>query len=494
MADISIEALHIVKSALSVFQTDIEGLSIRSLSCANTITNNCTTQIKQTKLEISQVEQTISELERRIDSLENTIIRATDEYHNLIARIPKIQNAIQSLNLQISYLNSQIASLYSQLCDTDDDDICQQLGDQIAALEEQIQQCEYQCSEFEGELQDAEERKTDLQQQICSAKSEKAECEEQRDTQKNRYNKMRNKLERLRSAFSRVENDLNIYVAATKKFESNSLNSVQNNTNAVIKCLDSINQYLAINLGSQNSGSSLSHGFASNSSGPNNSHTGSPEQQLRDYMYSHNYGIDDYNTYSQDPEWQELHSQVYPDFHRLSTADSLPDSDIHFCGLPIQHLPNGTWGVVSSCQSSYEEYSNHFDDYAVENYPSCEFRTVDARRIAGIDMISDRDLANPEIFWGRSGGTFESFMEIAQLIPSIQQQLDNGIGLEAIMSDEHLGECARLFFNVNSLDHPTVYENDGFYELSGGGRHRVMLAQLLGYSIPVRVRGRIFHR
>lgn len=323
MADISTEALYVVRNSLSVFQTDIEGLSIRSLNCANTITNNCTTQIKQTKLEISQIEQTISELERKINSLENAIIRATDEYHNLIARIPKIQNTIQSLNSQISYLNSQIASLYAQLCDTDDDDIRQQLEDQIAALEEQIQQCECQCSELKGELRNAEERKTDLQQQISSVKSEKAEYEDQCNTQKKRCNKMKNKLERLQSAFSHVESDLNIYVAATKKFESNSLNSMQNNTNAVRKCLDSINQYLAINLGPRNSGSSLSHGFASNSSGLNNSHTGSPEQQLRDYMYSHNYGIDDYNTYSQDPEWQELHSQVYPDSYDASTIIKL---------------------------------------------------------------------------------------------------------------------------------------------------------------------------
>ncbi len=390
-------------------------------------------------------------------------------------------------------MDSQIASLRSRFGETDDD-ARQQLQDQINALENQIQQCEHRCNELEDELRNAEDQKADLQQEISSAKAEKAECEDQRDTQKNRCNKMRNKLERLQSAFHRVESDLNAYVSATKKFESSSLNSVQNNTNAVKKCLDSIDQYLAINLGSRNGDSSPSHPSASTPCPSNDSHTGSPEQQLRNYMYSHNYGINDYNIYSQDPEWQELHSQVYPGFHTQSASEALADSDTHFCGLPIQRLPNGTWGVISSCQSAYEVYSNDFDAYVIENYPSCEFKTVDARRIAGIDMISDRDLANPEIFWERSGGTFESFMAIAQLIPSVQQQLDNGISLETIMSDPHLGECARLFFNVNRVDHPTVYENDGFYELSGGGRHRVMLAQLLGYSIPVRVRGRISHR
>ena len=36
--------------------------------------------------------------------------------------------------------------------------------------------------------------------------------------------------------------------------------------------------------------------------------------QLSDYMSEHNYGPDDFATYSQDPEWQRLHSNAYPDY------------------------------------------------------------------------------------------------------------------------------------------------------------------------------------
>ena len=36
--------------------------------------------------------------------------------------------------------------------------------------------------------------------------------------------------------------------------------------------------------------------------------------QLSEYMNEHNYGVDDYETYSKDPVWQELHGAAYPDY------------------------------------------------------------------------------------------------------------------------------------------------------------------------------------
>ena len=39
----------------------------------------------------------------------------------------------------------------------------------------------------------------------------------------------------------------------------------------------------------------------------------SAKEQLNQYMSDHNYGIGDYNEYSQDPTWRELHSTVFPD-------------------------------------------------------------------------------------------------------------------------------------------------------------------------------------
>ena len=49
-------------------------------------------------------------------------------------------------------------------------------------------------------------------------------------------------------------------------------------------------------------------------------------RQLSEYMNEHNYGSDDFATYSQDPEWQQLHSNTYPDY--VLPEDSSKGSDI----------------------------------------------------------------------------------------------------------------------------------------------------------------------
>ena len=474
MVDVTTEALQTVKNALSTFQSDISGLSMRATDNADDITEECKSKINLTKTEIAQVETQIAILNKQISNLEAKIEQATNQYNALLARIPQLENNIRSLNSRISALNSQIASLRSQLANTEDDDERQQIQEQINALSRQVSQCEAERSQLESELQNSEQKKAELQQTINSAKSQKAQCESELSTQKNRCNKMKDKLERLNTTYSRVELDLNAYVAATKKFEGNASERTQSNTSAIEKCMKSIEEYLSINIGF-----GLHHG-------------NTPREQLSNYMNSHNYGIDDYSTYSQDPEWQRLHNQVYGTSH--SDHIELPSSEHHFCGLPIQRMPNGTWGVISSCYEAYDAYSQNADDYTCESFNAIEIRTVNAREIAGIDMISDREIDNPQLFWGRSGGTYESFEAIAQLIPEVQERIDGGDNLSNLMSDDRLGACASLFFNTNSPDHPTVYVGDGFYELSGGGRHRVMLAQRLGFSIPVRVRGRIIHR
>ena len=51
--------------------------------------------------------------------------------------------------------------------------------------------------------------------------------------------------------------------------------------------------------------------------------------QLSDYMNEYNFGADDFDTYSQDPKWQELHKAAFPDCYSKELADSTAfDNDI----------------------------------------------------------------------------------------------------------------------------------------------------------------------
>lgn len=271
-------------------------------------------------------------------------------------------------------------------------------------MSRQVSQCEAEKSQLESELQNSEQRKAELQQTINSAKSQKAQCESELSVQKNRCNKMKDKLERLNATYSRVEADLNSYVAATKKFEGNASERTRDNSSAIDRCIESIEQYLSANVGI-------------------GSHYGNrTQEQLMD------------NINSQNSEWKEPHNRVCGASNL--NCPELPDSENHFCGLPIERMANGSWGVISACHEAYDVYSRNDDDYTYENFDAFEIRTINAREIAGIDMISDREINNPQSFWGRSGGTYESFEAIARLIPEVQERIDSGDSLSNLMSDD----------------------------------------------------------
>ena len=249
MVDVTTEALQIVKNALSTFQSDINGLSMRAMNSADEITEHCKTQIKQTKVEIIQIEAQIGILKKQTAYLEEKIDQATNRYNALLVRIPQLENKICFITSRISELNSQIASRRLQLADTKDDNERQQIQEQINVLGYQVSQCQSERSQMETELHNSERYKMELQQAIDSAKSQKSQMESQLSVQKNRCNKTKDKLERLNMAFSRVEAELNTYVNAIKKFEGNASVKTQNNKSAVDKCIESIDQYMNANIG-----------------------------------------------------------------------------------------------------------------------------------------------------------------------------------------------------------------------------------------------------
>lgn len=253
MVDVTTEALKAVKNALANFQSDIDGISIRSANNADDITEECKVHIRQTKAEIARVEAQITVLNKQIIDLEAKIVQTTNQYNALLARIPQLENNIRSLDSKISALYSQVSSLRSKLANTDDAGIRYQIQGQINNLMHQISKLKTEQNRMEKELRDSNGKKNELQQIISSSKAQKVQCENDLSVQKNRCNKMKYKLERLNSAYNRVESDLNAYVIATKKFEVNASERAEGNRSAVEKCIDSVEQYLSLNMCTQSS-------------------------------------------------------------------------------------------------------------------------------------------------------------------------------------------------------------------------------------------------
>ncbi|EHL14787.1 hypothetical protein HMPREF9630_00830 [Peptoanaerobacter stomatis] len=88
-----------------------------------------------------------------------------------------------------------------------------------------------------------------------------------------------------------------------------------------------------------------------------------PHQRIAEYMNEHNYGREDFATYSQDPVWQELHSAAFPDYDLSAVtntneinADVNPISGGRFENVSYQQGQNdigaqGTCGPTSIANS-----------------------------------------------------------------------------------------------------------------------------------------------
>ena len=172
---------------------------------------------------------------------------------------------------------------------------------------------------------------------------------------------------------------------------------------------------------------------------------------MADYMNGHNYGLDDYSEYSQDPEWQKLNADLQQSLGMDVTTDvstPLPESgkDVSATELP-------------------------------DNCVMVNASDIDMTYAQGMD--SDQ-------FWNHHGNTKEDYMRIAEGIPDVQQVLDSGKSLDEIKQDPDLKDTAHAYFDPENMI-KVEQQADGSYSFADDGRHRIAAAQEMGYDIPVQV-------
>lgn len=143
---------------------------------------------------------------------------------------------------------------------------------------------------------------------------------------------------------------------------------------------------------------------------------------------------------------------------------------------------------------NHEAFINDWDGYSSDDFytemfgENAQVETVDSSSIEGI-RVSEHDISDTGIFWGqhKSGGSKESFVEIASKIPEVKEALAKGKSLFELENDEELGTCTAIYFDPSNI--PQVIQCDGYYEFQSNGRHRIIAARELGYDIPVKIIG-----
>lgn len=230
-----------------------------------------------------------------------------------------------------------------------------------------------------------------------------------------------------------------------------------------------------------------------------------PMEALTAYMCAHNYGKMDYGIYSKDPEWQKLHKAAFPDYHQKKeeqevlrqntirkTLEKKGEKVADFSGYTATEAPNGSWFIVGNDADVHERFMKFWngglDDYYSEECD--EIRYIDSRKVEGIS-ISAYNLENPQSFWGMhsNGNSFEAWEERSRNLSFIESELAQGKKYEDLLTRPELKECLETYFNVNHPKPITVIEVEGeeFYEFGRDGRHRLLTAQKMGATIPVKV-------
>ena len=147
--------------------------------------------------------------------------------------------------MEISSLQQQLSALQAQLADAEDDDIRQQIQSQINMVTQQLNSLFREQSELEYQIQNAEKQKASLRQKVSEMKSEKSRCEQELSIAKKKKNQYQQKFDRLKIILGTVNSNLDVYINATRKFESSSSSSAGQNIKAVDKCIEHIEEYLS---------------------------------------------------------------------------------------------------------------------------------------------------------------------------------------------------------------------------------------------------------
>ena len=177
-----------------------------------------------------------------------------------------------------------------------------------------------------------------------------------------------------------------------------------------------------------------------------------PMEALRQYMYSRNYGADDYGICSKDPEWQQLHRAAY------LTAFA------------------GTVGKA--------DYTAYLADPGAYEYRPTGDSSLHYVRSAGIQGI--RGLDDPA-FWSSRSWSFQQYVDIARQIPKVRSMLREGRSAESISAGGGLaGACARAYFMNGGI---RVIQVGNSVMLEDNGRHRAAAALIAGVSVPVSIAG-----
>ncbi len=176
--------------------------------------------------------------------------------------------------------------------------------------------------------------------------------------------------------------------------------------------------------------------------------------KLSDYMNAHNYGPQDFNTYSQDPEWRNLHRAAFPDY------EMPPLTQENAMGQLYDFMNSHGYGP-----NDLEEYSQNpvwrelqsaaFPDYELPEYD--DSKEAQALRDLGVPNVDLRG-CNPEYRSDVVNAVKDAFNEYPELKDQLSKinchDMNDGTyaSYGPTSSDSRFGGCLNLNSKYFSSD------------------------------------------
>ena len=177
-------------------------------------------------------------------------------------------------------------------------------------------------------------------------------------------------------------------------------------------------------------------------------------------------------------------------FSKLFSRNQATPSGPKFGNFDLAPIQNGSDFFVRG--TNYDQFISDYYNSEQSTYESLGkneiITTVSPGSIEGIHL-GKTEAADGSIFWSQheSGGTRESFVEIASHIPEVENLLHAGLSLDDIRDNPSLERCVDIYFEPSNI--PRVIQSHGYYEFDSNGRHRILAAREAGYNIPVKIVG-----
>ena len=242
IAEVSLDALHKVQKALRRFSAEMSGLASKASKTSDEALSYAQIKIRSLEYELAKAKSDVRKLEGERDTIINNDIpfhtRRIDEERD---RCGYLQGQEDRIKAQIASAKAKLSSLSSS-AGPEKARAIGQLDTQIASLNSKLTNIQSQKAEahsqkliHQGELSAVNQRLRDITEEIDKAKT-RVRCLDQ-------------KLASLRQAFSRLKNELQVYMKEAKSFEYAANEQVKRKTNAVDKCIFSIEKYLTTIIG-----------------------------------------------------------------------------------------------------------------------------------------------------------------------------------------------------------------------------------------------------